>query len=63
MCSQIKCDYGHQCQDCAHYIKSKRPQNSKTGLDTSDMRAYKREWMRRKRAAQRQLEMEAAGVA
>jgi hypothetical protein len=40
-----------------------RKGNTCTGLNTSDMRAYKREWMRRKRAEQRRRDMEAAGVA
>ena len=48
MCKQEVCEYGHQCADCSHRARRNKP----TGLDTSDMRAYKREynreWNRRK---------------
>lgn len=61
MCNQTKCDYGHQCRDCAYYI-AEITRHTRTGLDTSDMRAYKREYMRRRRAEQLLRDMEAAGV-
>jgi transposase-like protein len=65
MCNQLPCEYEYKCRDCAYNVQQKSGTRAhrKTGLDTSDMKAYKREWMRRKRAADLQAAMEAAGVA
>lgn len=46
-CGIDACPYDNQCADCSHRPARK---NRPTGLDTSDMKAYKREWMRRWRA-------------
>lgn len=57
------CPYEKDCTDCLYSAR----RNRKTGLDTSDMRAYKREYERerRRRVAQKTLleEMRHAGVA
>lgn len=58
MCNN--CPYNHDCADCAY--KPKR-RYRKTDLDTSDMRVYKRDWARKKRAEERLLDMQLAGVA
>ena len=63
MCNQAKCDYGRQCRDCAYNTSRGDRKYRRTGLDTSDMKAYKREYMRKRRAEQLRREMEAAGVA
>lgn len=48
MCERYQdCAYGHSCNGCLYNRnESKR---SKTGLDTKDLKAYKRNWKRRKR--------------
>lgn len=57
------CPYNHQCQDCLHYeLDRNGRKHQKTGISTSDMKAYKREYNRRQRARQLELEMECAGV-
>lgn len=54
------CPYGKQCTDCLHNVVGR---NIKTGLNTSDLKAYKREYMRRRREKELMDEMKRAGVA
>ena len=63
MCNQVKCEYGHECQDCVYNIGKAKRKYTKTGLDTADIKAYKREWSRIDRAKKLQRDMVAAGVA
>lgn len=62
MCTQETCEYGRQCDGCLYFVGEKKRGNTKTGIDTSDRKAYNREWMRRYRAKKLRAEMEAAGV-
>lgn len=58
------CPYDRQCLDCLHHITgATKKQYSKTGIDTSNMVAYSREYKRVAREKQLQLEMKCAGVA
>jgi len=52
-CKNKTCPYGKKdCKYCENYIapNGNYSKRNKTGLDTSDIAAYKREWMRRYRA-------------
>ena len=51
-CKNKTCPYGKKdCKYCENYIapNGNYSKHNKTGLDTSDIAAYKREWMRKHR--------------
>ena len=67
-CELDVCPYGKKgCMYCLHYNHPNLPKTKRkktpTGLDTSDMTAYRREYMRKKRAEELRHDMERAGVA
>lgn len=59
-----KCEFAPCNEYCAYWERctsKSTPTHSRTGICTQDMRKYKREWMRRKRAAELRLDLESAG--
>ena len=61
-CKNKTCPYGKKdCKYCENYIapNGSYSKRNKTGLDTSDIAAYKRDWMRKYRADKRAQELAA----